>query len=67
MKLIHGELFLFCNINTRDQFLSVNMSAFENASSCIVGGKVDPVTETDVRHLIEGLFLPMNEDQLYRH
>lgn len=63
IKLINGELFMFCNIHSRDQFLSINMSAFEAASSCEVGAKSTArETESDVRHLIDGLFLPMNED-----
>jgi len=47
--------------------LSVNQAAFEEASSCTVGKTVNEQSENDVKILIEGLTLPMNEDQLYRH
>ena len=34
LKVIHGELFLLCNIRLRCEFISYNKSAFEEAS-CI--------------------------------
>lgn len=43
------------------------MSAFDQAASTEVGRPAEPTTDTDVRLLVDGLTLPMNEDQLYRH
>ena len=66
LKLINGELFQFCNVNTRDQYIAINQNAFEEAS-CVSGHQVSSRIKEDVRSLVEGLTLPMHEDQLYRH
>jgi hypothetical protein len=68
LKLMNGELFCFCNINSRDQFLAINQAAFDEASCCIPAQQsVSQSVKEDVRTIVEGLTLPMNEDQLYRH
>ena len=40
IKLIEGQLFCFCNVSTRDQYLAINQTAFDEASCCIVGKPV---------------------------
>lgn len=66
LKLMNGDLFCFCNINTRDQFIAINQNAFDEAS-CVSGHKAPASIKEDVKSLVDGLTLPMNEDQLYRH
>lgn len=62
MKILDGQLFCFCNIHTRDQFLAINHAAFEEASCCPVNKPVSATVETDLKALVDGLTLPMNED-----
>jgi hypothetical protein len=64
---MNGDVFCFCNVNTRDQFLAINQAAFEEASCCIGQGQITPLVHDDIKTLVDGLTLPMNEDQLYRH
>lgn len=62
LKILDGQLFCFCNIHTRDQFLAINHAAFEEASCCPVNKPVSATVETDLKALVDGLTLPMNED-----
>ena len=88
LKVIHGELFLLCNIHLRSEFINYNRRAFKEASfievpdpSSLTTAEHKPKAETnngpkgggvlsfdsDFRTVVEGLTLPMNEEQLYRH
>lgn len=78
IKVINGELFLFCNIKTRAQFKTQNQETLQTASSCevvIAPGheKTQPMHQNnlslshDFKMLVDSLTLPMNEDQLYRN
>ena len=40
LKLMNGDIFCFCNTNTRDQFLAINQAAFDEASCCVAKGQV---------------------------
>jgi hypothetical protein len=63
LKLLNGDLFCFCNINSRDQFLAINQAAFDEASCCITGASVvSQQVQEDVNTIVDGLTLPMNED-----
>jgi len=45
-KIINGELFLFCNIKTRKQFIEANSDAFDFASSIEIDAQQPPKTAT---------------------
>jgi hypothetical protein len=42
--------------------LAINHAAFEEASCCPVNKPVSATVETDLKALVDGLTLPMNED-----
>ncbi len=67
LKILDGQLFCFCNVSTRDQFLAINQAAFDEASCCTADKYVSNVVESDLKALVDGLTLPMKEEQLYRH
>jgi len=62
LKILNGELFCFCNIQTRDQYLAVNHAAFEEASCCTANKKISQLIDSDLNTLVDCLTLPMNED-----
>jgi hypothetical protein len=75
IKVINGELILFCNIKTRSQFKT--QPAFAQAASCEITldnwekqptmqNNILPV-ELDIKGLVDGLTLPMTEEQLGRN
>jgi hypothetical protein len=78
IKVINGELILFCNIKTRSQFNAQNEETFKAATCCEVTLEEAPErqatmkndvlpVELDIKALVDGLTLPMNEDQLGRN
>ena len=82
IKLINGELYLFCNVKTKEEFVEENNRAFKEASAVEVDDRIpdssrltqspqlhDQVVsfDKDFESFVDGLTLPMNEEQLYRH